>query len=330
MMHGDLVALSDWEKTMTKKLPETDALHWHRQQPEWTCAGLGKNAPPDLQHLGDKAGHIKCDGHGAESGSLFCALAWFFEHFAHDALLKAYPTPEVPIGTPKSLAALSKIPSSERKPSHYLRWLSILLGDLHQPLHWLREKDYGREIKVIYKEEEYTLLSFWEEYIPRHLSTMPSSSTLKDEYNSRSQAWLHTLPTELFRDWAKETAETVCNQVYGAMEVNHADGTRQIDSPFQLNDELFQRWLSIANRLTTLGGQRLAFVLNDIIEHKKHKAALKEGRGRHHRKKNWAANLGTNAGIAVIVVPSLLFGFRMHLSSGGPSILRLLGQHLKT
>lgn len=330
MLHGDLIALSDWEKTMTKKLPETDALHWHRQEPEWTCAGLSSKAAPDQQHLGDKGGHIKCDGHGAESGSLFCALAWFFEHFAHDALLNEYPKPEVPIGTPKTLSVLAKVPTSEQKPSHYLRWLSILIGDLHQPLHWLREKNYGRDIKVIYKEEEYTLLSFWEDYLPRQLAPMQSSSALKAESMTKHFSIRHKLPTELFRDWAKETAETVCNKVYGAMEINHADGTRQIDNPFKLSEEMYQEWLGIASTLTTQGGIRLAFVLQDIIEHKKHKAALKDGRGRHHRKKNWKASLGTNAAVAAVVVPLLLLGFRTHLNAGGPSLRRLMGQHMKT
>merc|ERR1719210_2851002 len=115
---------------MTKSYPETDTLHWHHQDPEWTCGGRGG--------LGDKEGHVRCDGHGAENGSLFCALAFFFEHFAHDALLKEFPKPKEPIGTPASLQALEKVPTSDQTPSNFLRWLVILVGDLHQPLHWLR------------------------------------------------------------------------------------------------------------------------------------------------------------------------------------------------
>eukprot|EP00409_Alexandrium_fundyense_P004379 CAMPEP_0185904752 /NCGR_PEP_ID=MMETSP0196C-20130402/4033_1 /TAXON_ID=2932 /ORGANISM="Alexandrium fundyense, Strain CCMP1719" /LENGTH=80 /DNA_ID=CAMNT_0028624125 /DNA_START=46 /DNA_END=285 /DNA_ORIENTATION=+ len=80
---------------MTTKHPETDALHWHRQNPEWTCGVLSgqqsKAADVDqykapnideskglqgniiqqvsdmiVRRLGDKSGHIRCDDHAAE------------------------------------------------------------------------------------------------------------------------------------------------------------------------------------------------------------------------------------------------------------------------
>merc|ERR550514_744354 len=104
---------------MTGKFPDTDPLHWHRQEPEWTCGSRGG--------LGDKEGHIRCDAPSAEKGSLFCALAYFFEHFAHDALLKEYPAPTEPIGTPQTLPMLEKVPSNETTPAHFLRWLAILV-----------------------------------------------------------------------------------------------------------------------------------------------------------------------------------------------------------
>lgn len=329
MIHGDLVELAGWEQTMTEKFKETDALHWHRQEPEWTCGRLQADKSADLRHLGDSGGKIACDGKSAESGSLFCALAYFFEHFAHDALLRAYPEPKDPIKTPAKLAPLQHLTSAEQTPAHYLRWLAILVGDLHQPLHWLRENDYGRSIKLIYQDQEHTLLSFWEDYLPRYLPPMPTAEHLKKEYENRAPGWWDKLPTELFRDWAKETAEVICDSVYAPMEVNHADGTRQIDQPFKLEEEIFQRWRRLAQDMTTLGGQRLAFVLNDIVEHKKHKAAHREGRGRGHRKHSWTSGFVINLVIAAVVVPGLLLLLRLHAGAGGPSILRLFRQHLK-
>lgn len=282
MMHSDLPDAADHEMKMTKQYPETSPLHWHRQDPEWKCDSKGG--------LGDK-GHVRCDGHGATNGSLFCALAYFFEHFSHDALLKEFPPPKEPIGTPASLPSLKNIPSKEQTPAHYLKWLVTLLGDLHQPLHWLHEHDYGRDVKIRYKEEEHTLLKFWEDYLPSHLKNALETGTAAGsqpfaadkEFGKHSKSWAHKVPTELFRDWAKEVAERVCSDVYGPMTVNHADGTR-VESPFTLTDELFGKWVQLAEELMQLAGERLGFILNEIIEHKRHKDAQKDGRGLPSRK----------------------------------------------
>uniref|UniRef100_A0A7S4PT76 Uncharacterized protein n=1 Tax=Alexandrium monilatum TaxID=311494 RepID=A0A7S4PT76_9DINO len=351
LMHADVIDVSGWEQAMTAKYPETDRLHWHHQDPEWTCDDRGG--------LGDKGGHVRCDGKGAESGSLFCALAYFFEHFAHDALLNEFPKPKEPIGTPASLPVLSKVPGSEQKPANFLRWLVILVGDLHQPLHWLRLHGYGADVTVRYKGHERSLLKFWEEYLPHHVQKLEAGThpdQTDKEYGARKQAWEHKMPTELFRDWAKETAEKLCVEVYAPMTVNHADGTR-VESPFELTDELFSKWVKIAEDLMALGGERLAFVLNEIIEHRRHKEAHSHGRGLPSRKiavglekvsghgaahkldpklllrqlaieerRRSRTGLAYNAIIAVIVVPTLLFALQWHANSGVNLRLR---EHLK-
>jgi len=270
MMHIDLPDMVNWEETMTKKYPETGLLHWHRQDPEWKCDQRGG--------LGDKQGHIACDEHGASKGSLFCAMAYFFEHFAHDALLKEFPEPKAPINTPTSLVALEKIPANEQTPANYLKWLVILVGDLHQPLHWLHDHSHGKDVMIRYKDAEYTLLQFWEDYLPNHLHVSMDSFISEKDFGVHAKVWAHKLPTELFREWAKEVAEKLCSEVYAPMTVNHADGTR-VESPFTLTDDLFEKWVKIAEDLLQLSGERLAFVLNEIIEHKRHKDAHKDGRG---------------------------------------------------
>merc|ERR1719188_2238060 len=100
---------------------------------------------------------------------------------------------------------------------------------------------------------------------------MHPDQTDKD-YGRGAAIWQQKVPTELFRDWAKEAAEKVCTDVYAPMTVNHADGTR-VESPFTLSDSLFESWVKMAEALMTQAGERLAFVLNDIIEHKRHKDA---------------------------------------------------------
>jgi len=350
MGHSEVIDAATWETAMTDKFPETSALHYHRQSPEWSCGSRGG--------LGDKGGHMRCDDYGARHGSLFCALAYFFEHFAHDALLKEFPPPKEPIGTPKELPLLKNIPSSSLQPSDYLRWLAILLGDLHQPLHWLSAHAFGREIDVHFRNQSYSLHDFWENQLPLHVSKrnvgLHPDQTDK-EYADQVPGWEHKMPTELFREWARETAEKVCSQVYGPMNVNHADGTR-IDNPFTLTEELFQHWLTLAEELMQVAGERLAFVLNEIIEHKRHKEAHQHGRGlpsrkvavgvqklKKHKKmdihgfyrqiklqekRRSMSNLAWNASIAVVVVPLLLIALRWHESVGGGNFFKIK-EHLK-
>jgi hypothetical protein len=306
ILHGDLIDYADWEKKMTDRHPETEVLHWHAQSPEWNC----------MSTLGEHE-HLRCDHeNSAAKGSLFCALAFFFEHFTHDALLREFPEPKEPINTPKSLPPLETVTSMELTPAHYLRWLVGLIGDLHQPLHWLAQHDYGRDITIVYKDRPYKMLEFWENELPLHLPEISDAKTLQEQYDEREHVWGHRLPTELFRIWAKESAEVVCSQVYQGMEVNHADGTRKIDDPYHLDEEVLQRWAKIANDFTTLAGERVAFVLLDVLEHKRHKAGHKDGRGHRHRHKRHMRNLGINILVAVILVPLLLKCLWWHEKQG--------------
>eukprot|EP00746_Dinoflagellata_sp_MGD_P075770 gnl/MRDRNA2_/MRDRNA2_30467_c0_seq1.p1 gnl/MRDRNA2_/MRDRNA2_30467_c0~~gnl/MRDRNA2_/MRDRNA2_30467_c0_seq1.p1 ORF type:complete len:383 (-),score=82.52 gnl/MRDRNA2_/MRDRNA2_30467_c0_seq1:37-1185(-) len=310
MMHGDLIDLAGWEKEMTAKHPETEGLHWHRQTPEWECTGF-HNA-----HLGDEAGHVRCDEHGAQKGSLFCALGYFFDHFAHDALLKEYPEPKEPLDIPQSLEALAKVPPLELGTKQYLRWLVVLIGDLHQPLHWLKEHDYGREQEINYKGERYNLLEFWETFVtarpPRTFPELPPTSEIEAQYAKEHDHWKHLRPTELFREWAKEVAASVCHDVYAAMEVNHADGSRKLENPFELTEELLETWIKLAEKMLMQAGLRTAFILEDIIEHRRHKHAHAEGKGRHHHRKKWTTNLFYNVCLLVIVLPTILCALRYH------------------
>ena len=53
-------------------------------------------------------------------------------------------------------------------------------------------------------------------------------------------------------------------------------------------------------------------MLKSVEEHMKQKHAHKEGRGRHHVRKNWKWYLLQNTGLGLVVVPVLLFAFRWH------------------
>jgi hypothetical protein len=326
-LKGSFEDLHTWEQEATSKHPETNILHWHHQVPEWTCHAAAQRETGDMGswrnkenpdhteegHIGDLAGHVQCDGHGAESGSLFCALAFFFEHFAHAEVLQNYPPPKDPINAPEELAALKNVDADEQMPEHYLRWILILLADLHQPLHWLQNHGmvtgYGQSAKVTYQGQEFSLLEFWENEIPKRFHPMRSPESLKQQYDDRLPGWQGKLPTELFREWAKEHADVVCHQVYAAMEVGKGE-ERHVQTPYEVNEDVFQRWLELANELAELAGQRVAWLLMDLLEHRRHKLSHKLGKGRLHHKVPWMNHAQKNFLIGIIVVPSLLFGIR--------------------
>lgn len=314
LLHSDVIDIAHWEDLTSSRNPPSKDLHWHRQEPEWTCAS----------QLGNK-GHIKCDDHSAEQTSLYCGLAYFFEEFASKAMLQEFPALEEPINTPKKLDVLIEPDLPE---SSDLRWLVTLMGDLHQPLHWLPQHTYGKEVNVSFRGEAMTLLELWETHIPRRLPVIASLDAMRVDYEARSTAWAQKVPTELFRVWAKEVAAIVCEQIYPAMEVNHADGTRSIADPFVVDEALYQRWLQLANTVLELGGQRIAFVLVDILTHKKHKKHHMEGRG-IHRSTRWRSCFMKNVLLSFILVPSILALLMMHRRMGGPSLLKLAGVRLK-
>jgi len=316
LLGGSLADFVDWEAAVAAEHPETASLHWHRQEPEWTCStALGEH------------GHIRCDGHGAEKGSLICALAYFFEQFAHAALLADFPKPREPINAPKELAALRGLGAGELTPAHYLRWLVTLMGDMHQPLHWLREHDYGSEVQVMYKGHSHSLLSFWEDYLPQQLPPLPDQAVLDASFQRGQRVFWHLPPAMHFRNWARDDATAVCSLVYGAMEEGNANWA---ESPFQLEEELFQKWLKLADELTVVGGERLAAVLIDILRHEDHRHAYEQGQVRWHPWHMLRPNgFMKNAAVAVVVVPALLAGLWLHERAWTGRGFRFWGTHLK-
>jgi len=294
MLDGDLAELGGWERDMTRKHPETGMLHWHVQEPEWTCSAL----------FGAKD-KIRCDQNGAERGSLFCALTYFFGHFAHDTLLNEYPKLEEPHKPPDELAVLSRVTISDLTPAMYLRWMTALVADLHQPLHLLRPLEaHGALVKVRHRGKEHSLLSFWEETLPEALPPPPHQHVLDQHFRIELKRWrargkLKT-PIELMQLWAREVAAAACKEVYQKVDISG-------DTPFDISEELYSRWLNISHELTWRAGERVAFILLEILQHEEHRLAHKEGRGRwHHTSLLRPVALIYNFCIGLVVVPLLL------------------------
>lgn len=328
MLHADLVDVADWEAKAAKTLPQGSVVHFHAQTPEWTCrTGLGIK------------GKLHCDGKEAAIDSLLCSAAGLFRKYAHDALIQSFPAAADPLWPHMAKGQWLKMTEQFITAHHWealresnsveLRWMVALIGDLHQPLHWLQQHNYGKEIIVVYQGQKYSLYDFWEDVIPKKLPPMPSDQDLEAAYAKDVDGWKLHVPTELMRDWAREEAELACRGIIQGMEVNHGDGRRGIDKEFRVTEEVLAAWVQLAQDATTRAGVRLAFVLLDLVEHRKHILATLEGRGHRHRHIQHQANLGFNFGIAVLVVPILLLMLQWHERAGGPSMLRSMAKQFK-
>jgi len=317
MLHGDVFEFDRWELTSTALYPQTARLHWHHQTPEWKC-GSGQ--------IGDSTGHLECNGQAAEENSLFCAILFFFNNFVHNELLRDYPAPVKPVNPPKELSALQGVDRQHLTHAHYLRWVAVLLADIHQPLHWIQSMyDYGQELKILWQGNRYTMLEFWEEHLPKYVGPFNMSS-IDRSFQERAMNWGYRQPLELFGDWSKETSKKACLSVYRSMNLHLENVNMDIPNPFPLSQELYERWLSLAHDQIILAGQRLAYVLEDILEHRRHQQAHQEGRGRRHRRSNWRGNMMMNLMLAAVTVPILLFALRWHLQSGGRGFFGLFAK----
>lgn len=309
MLKKDIVAISNLESKpkATNFLP----LRFHSQNPRWTCN----------TEIGHK-GLLVCDNKAAKIDSIFCAMAYFFDEFAHKELLLEFPQPDAgPIFTPRSIPGIV----DQDVPEHVdLMWLINLLGDLHQPLHWFEEQNYGKDVNVIYNGQRMTLWDLWEIEIPQQLPKTASIETLQKDYKQFRSDWRLHHPDELFRTWAKEAAEKVCTEVNRELQQHHADGSTTIPDPFEVSEALMQRWVKVADKLMLEAGERTAFILRDILMHTKSARLHKEGRGMHHRHKNVGVSLAKNLGVGLVVVPGLIALFSFHLRIGGPTLGMLL------
>merc|ERR1712136_296330 len=106
-------------------------------------------------------------------------------------------------------------------------------------------------------------------------------------YREKVREWQDKGPPVLFRDWAKEVAERVCDNVYNPLHdaLQKENNTKSLEDGVWPIDSFMKRYVTDADEFTTLAGLRLAFVLSEILEHRKHKTGHREGRGHFHRRK---------------------------------------------
>jgi len=271
---------------MLKKYPSIEPLHFHNQHPEWTCNLM-------LQ----KESVVKCNTSVAEEGSLVCALAYFYDRYSHDPLKLAFPRSKLAADMPTLLKVLSPISETDQTSVNELRWLISLIGDVHQPLHILKEHNYGKDVKVTYKDKEYTLYSFFEEELPKQLPQEIDVKKAKGGFEKAKKRFVWNRAHELFSMWARESALGLCGQVYAKLAGvetqklrDNEDIARELGkkwknntTPFVIDDALFAHFSKMVDDLTLVAGARVAAVLHDVLLHEDHKHAEGHGQGRFHR-----------------------------------------------
>merc|ERR1740129_1524078 len=240
----------------------------------------------------------------------------------------------MPILTPDVLPGIHELAAADKTSSHLLRWLVILLGDLHQPLHWFRgSHDYGRAVMVTWQGRQYTLFAFLEDYLPNHVLPPAAVGQMEKQFQERAMNWGYFTPPEMFRHWAKDAAKAACGQVYSMLRDQGSSrdlsnntyiGDNATGNPFVVTEEIYLQWSHLVESQTILGGQRLAFILQDILEHQRQSMAHRKGRGRGHRW--WWRALAVNSLIALAVVPTLLVVLQWHARSSGIDAWSLLGR----
>mmetsp|Transcript_47692 Transcript_47692/g.153466 ORF Transcript_47692/g.153466 Transcript_47692/m.153466 type:complete len:231 (-) Transcript_47692:115-807(-) len=186
-----------------------------------------------------------------------------------------------PLNAPVELQSLADVPESLLDSPRILRWLIILLGDLHQPLHWLRgDFDYGRAIEVAWEGKRSTLLDFWEDVLPRRAAAaLPLAETFAREFQEKAMTWGYYTPPELFRMWAQESAGLACSEVYGPLRLDDVGGARNASGPIELTPELVDRWSALCQTTAVRAAEHLAFLLEDVLEHRHGRANARGGRG---------------------------------------------------
>lgn len=270
ILQSDLIDMSDWEHKEIEEMTECEKLLYHKQDYKWNCQS-GKG-------IGTEAGLLQCDGNGAEPESLLCGFAYFWDAYVEDKHLKGFPRPVTPIQTPVrgGIDCIYHYPQERMTPENWMRWVVMFIGDMHQPMHWATQYSFGKQIIVYWEGDEMSLYDFWETFIARNVSSvkgkwlnLPAEEEVKQDYTDRFPEWSKFNPVDLVRDWAQDVSQLLCGEVFGPLEENKADGSRTVKNRYKLQEEVVKNWIEMAKKLQKLAAERLAFLFNDILEHRK-------------------------------------------------------------
>jgi hypothetical protein len=164
-------------------------------------------------------------------------------------------TPKNPAGDVlEAIARIEKVLANRTAPrlerTEALKWLSHLIGDLHQPLHVGREDDRGgNDVLVLWFGEPTNLHAVWDSKIIEHsqLSFSELADLVDHATPEEVRSWEASQPGE----WARESQEV--------RTASYAIGDRRLSYGY-----IYNHWPTIQRRLLK-AGVRLAGELNRLL-----------------------------------------------------------------
>lgn len=243
LMHGrDAVDVAAWAHKVNEKYPWTKALHF-QGQPSSRCehrTNTWRGAGADFSSCPDN----RC---------LIQAIKHFYGGLVHQELAEI------------DWHGL-KLTDADR-----VKFLINLIGDLHQPLHFGPEAiDMGRNLTVAFRGKELSLFDFWDKEL--------TQVTIKENPGFWWGGWTHVTRTRvefeqdserwkkdgvlMFERWANESANFMCEKVYGLMQ--HPENSQ----PVKIDEGLYETWKRELLSRILVAGARTAIVLNALLEHR--------------------------------------------------------------
>ncbi len=183
---------------------------------------------------------------------------WHYVNFPADSKYGEHPTNEagdVVQGIKNCILKIRNEEVSIKEKAFYLKLLTHLVGDLHQPLHVGNGEDRGgNDIKIQWFWEDSNLHRVWDSDMID--SYKMSYSELANNTNYKTKKEIQTLKQGKLIDWVTETKK-LANQTYNSAKKGD-----------NLKYEYMYHQFPIVRQQLDLGGIRLAAILNEIFKKK--------------------------------------------------------------
>eukprot|EP00928_Gymnodinium_smaydae_P016853 TRINITY_DN1637_c0_g3_i2.p1 TRINITY_DN1637_c0_g3~~TRINITY_DN1637_c0_g3_i2.p1 ORF type:complete len:405 (-),score=108.20 TRINITY_DN1637_c0_g3_i2:83-1261(-) len=250
LMHGrDASDVAAWAHKVNKKFPWTVALHFQKQ-PNLRCNGADLSV---------------CPGNRC----LVTAMKYFYNK------LTDQPTVDIDWGAGIKLT-----------DADHVKYLINLIGDLHQPLHFvLDSKVDARNLTVTFRGKKTTMFDLWDSQLTQEvmrespgfwLGGWTNVQRAMPDFVRDSRLWQQNGALEFDR-WANESADFLCHNVYRST-FDESDALPAMQAgTFRLSESEYQVWKRAMLTKILEAGYRVAIVLNAVLQHREGKHEMHAG-----------------------------------------------------
>lgn len=169
-----------------------------------------------------------------------------------------------------------------------VKMLLNLIGDMHQPMHvGYAGNDMGRKVMVKFRGKEMSLYDFWDKGISETVRKDESNfwlggwthvSRVSGEFEKDKAAWKEQGASKMFERWVEENVKFACEVAYKHPTTGKMLAGPGADAgPIDIDEQAYQMWKDRWLRQILLAGERLAIVMNDILDSASAGKLSKEG-----------------------------------------------------